>query len=171
MENFYYKSPIGILEITCEKETLFSLKLVKKANKSDSETALIKEIKTQLNEYFSGKRKVFNIKLNPKGTAFQKKVWEKLRKIPYGETKSYSEIATALGNQNAQRAVGSACNKNHILIIIPCHRVISKNGNIGGFEYGSKVKEKLLNLENRTENNCKSFKPSIDNNSRILFLG
>ena len=152
MEKSYYKSPIGILEIICEKDTLISLKLVEHTDNSDSETALIKEIKTQLDEYFSGKRKIFNVKLKPIGTDFQKNVWKILRKIPYGETKSYSEIATTIGNKNAQRAVGSACNKNHILIIIPCHRVISKNGNIGGFEYGINIKEKLLNLEkNKTK--------------------
>ena len=100
------------------------------------------------NEYFSGKRKVFDIKINPAGTDFQKLVWKELQKIPYGKTKSYSEIAAAAGNKNAQRAVSNACNKNPIMIIIPCHRVVSKNGNIGGFAYGSIIKQKLLNVEN-----------------------
>ena len=171
MEKSYYKSPIGVLEIICKKDALISLKLVKNTDKSDNETVLTKEIKTQLNEYFSGKRKIFDIKINPQGTKFQKLVWKELQKIKYGKTKSYSEITAATGNKNAQRAIGSACNKNHILIIIPCHRVISKNGNIGGFEYGIDIKEKLLNLENKTKNKCKSFAPSIDNNSHILILG
>lgn len=171
MEKSYYKSPIGVLEIICEKDALISLKLVKKVDKSDNETVLIKEVRTQLNEYFSGKRKIFDIKINPQGTKFQKLVWKELQKIQYGKTKSYSEIAVAAGNKNAQRAVGSACNKNPILIIIPCHRVISKNGSLGGFEYGINIKEKLLNLENKTKNECKSFAPSIDNNSHILILG
>ena len=148
MEKSYYKSPLGFLEIICEKDTLISLKLVKNTDKFDNETVLIKEIKTQLDEYFSGKRKIFNIKLKPIGTDFQKKVWEKLRKIPYGGTKIYSEIAKDIGNKNGQRAVGSACNKNPIMIIIPCHRVISKSGKLGGFAYGNSIKQKLLEIEN-----------------------
>ncbi len=148
MEKSYYKSPIGVLEIICEKNSLISLKLVKNTNKADSETALIKEIKIQLGEYFSGERKIFDIKLKPTGTDFQNKIWKELQKIPYGETMSYSEIAATVGNKNAQRAVGSACNKNPIMIIIPCHRVISKNGKLGGFAYGNTVKQKLLVLEN-----------------------
>ena len=147
MEKSYYKSPIGILKIICENDALISLKIVESASKSNNETALIKEIKTQLDEYFSDKRKKFDIKLNPKGTEFQKKVWMELLKIPYGKTKSYSDIAVSIGNENAQRAVGSVCNKNPIIIIIPCHRVISKNGKLSGFAYGTDIKEYLLNFE------------------------
>ena len=151
MEKSYYKSPIGILEIICENSKLVSLKLVDCCEKTSVETDFIKDIKKQLYEYFSGKRTTFNIKINPAGTDFQKLVWKELQKIQYGKTKSYSELATDIGNKNAQRAIGSACNKNHILIIIPCHRVISKNGNSSGFEYGVNIKEKLLNLEHKKE--------------------
>ncbi len=148
MEKSYYKSPIGILEIICENNKLVSLKLVDCSEKTTVETDFIKDIKNQLDEYFSGKRKVFDIKINPKGTDFQKLVWKELQKIPYGKTKSYSEIAVVAGNKNAQRAVGNACNKNPIMIIIPCHRVVSKNNNLGGYAYGSEIKQKLLNIEN-----------------------
>ena len=148
MEKSYYKSPISILEIICENNKLVSLKLVDCCEKTTVETNFIKDIKNQLDEYFSGKRKVFDIKINPKGTDFQKLVWKELQKIPYGKTKSYSEIAAVAGNKNAQRAVGNACNKNPIMIIIPCHRVVSKNNNIGGYAYGSEIKQKLLNIEN-----------------------
>ena len=148
MEKSYYKSPIGILEIICENNKLVSLKLVDCCEKSNVETDFIKDLKNQLDEYFSGKRTTFNININPKGTDFQKLVWKELQNIPYGKTKSYSEIAAAAGNKNAQRAVGNACNKNPIMIIIPCHRVVSKNNNIGGYAYGSKIKQKLLNVEN-----------------------
>ncbi|MEE3349306.1 MAG: methylated-DNA--[protein]-cysteine S-methyltransferase [Candidatus Gastranaerophilaceae bacterium] len=148
MEKSYYKSPIGILEIICENGVLVSLKLVDYIEKSNVETDFIKDVKFQLDEYFSGKRKVFNIKINPSGTDFQKLVWKELQKIPYGKTKSYSKVAASCNNKNAQRAVGSACNKNPIMIIIPCHRVISKNGNLGGFAYGNKIKLKLLKIEN-----------------------
>ena len=148
MAKSYYKSPIGILEIICENGKLVSLKLVDYCEKSNVETNFIKDIKKQLGEYFSGKRTTFDIKINPTGTDFQKMVWKELQNISYGETKSYSEIAAATGNKNAQRAVGNACNKNLIMIIIPCHRVVSKNNNIGGYAYGRSIKQKLLNIEN-----------------------
>ena len=147
MEKSYYKSPIGVLELICENDYLISLKLVENESKSDNETNLIKTIKIQLDEYFEGKRKKFNIKLNPKGSEFQKRVWMELLKIPCGKTKSYSEIATNISNQKAQRAVGSACNKNPIMIIIPCHRVVGKNGNLTGYAGGLNAKKFLLNLE------------------------
>ena len=144
----YYISPIGILEIVCEKEALISLKPVNFFKKTDKENTLSKSIEKQLKEYFSGDRKIFDIKLNPQGTEFQKKIWTELLKIPYGQIKSYSQIAQNVGNKNAQRAIGSACNKNPIMIIIPCHRVISKNGELGGFAYGNTIKQNLLKLEN-----------------------
>ena len=149
MEKYFYKSPIGILEIAYNNNELISLKLVNKYIFSCEENDFIKNLKTQLDEYFSGQRKIFDIKLNPSGTNFQKLVWKELQKIPYGKTKSYSQIANEIGNKNAQRAVGSACNKNPIIIIIPCHRVISKNGNLGGFAYGNLIKKKLLNHETK----------------------
>lgn len=148
MDTFYYKSTIGILEISCENDKLVSLKLVDKVNMSCQVTNFIKNIINQLDEYFSGNRKKFEIDISPKGTDFQKLVWQELQRIPYGKVKSYSEIAKIIGNQNAQRAVGTACNKNPIMIIIPCHRIISKNGNIGGFAYGNSIKQKLLDIEN-----------------------
>lgn len=149
MDKSYYKSPIGILEIVCEGDVLILLKKVEKIIEPHNETPLITEIKTQLSEYFSGKRKIFDIKINAKGTEFQKRIWKELQKIPYGKTRSYSEIAAAVGNKNAQRAVGSACNKNPVMIIIPCHRVISKTGQLGGFAYGNQLKQKILEIENK----------------------
>ena len=147
MDKSYYKSPIGMLEIVCEGDALTLLKKVEKIIEPHNETPLITKIKTQLSEYFSGKRKIFDIKINAKGTEFQKRIWKELQKIPYGKTRSYSEIAAAVGNKNAQRAVGSACNKNPVMIIIPCHRVISKNGQLGGFAYGNQLKQKILEIE------------------------
>ncbi len=151
MEKSYYKSLVGILEIICENDALISLKLVDEIKNDTTGTDFIKNIKLQLDEYFSSKRKIFDIKITPKGTAFQKQVWQELQKIPYGETKFYSEIAESIGNKNAQRAIGSACNKNPILLVIPCHRIISKSRNIGGFAYGRNVKLELLKLENCVE--------------------
>ena len=105
------------------------------------------EVAKQLDEYFAGKRTNFELNISPKGTEFQKKVWAELLKIPYGKTKSYQEIAETVGKPNAQRAVGSACNKNPILLIIPCHRVVSKSGKLAGFVCGLKNKKYLINLE------------------------
>lgn len=157
MDIAYYISPIGTIEIICENDALISLKKVENKFQTDTETALTKKIKTQLYEYFAGKRKFFDIKINPIGTEFQKLVWKELKNIPYGETKSYSEIAKNIGSPKSQRAVGSACNKNPIFLIIPCHRVISKSGKLSGFAYGDDIKMKLHQLENHT-NNSVTFK-------------
>ncbi|MDO5305693.1 MAG: methylated-DNA--[protein]-cysteine S-methyltransferase, partial [bacterium] len=94
------------------------------------------------------KRTVFNLKLAPKGTPFQKKVWAELLKIPYGKTVSYQDIAVSIGNPDACRAVGMANNKNPIPIFIPCHRVIGKNGNLTGYAGGLDCKQALLEIEN-----------------------
>ena len=112
-----------------------------------NDTPLIREIKQQLDDYFSGKRKNFELPLAPKGTEFQQKVWNALRNIPYGETKCYSEVAQIVGNAKASRAVGLANNKNPIAIIIPCHRVIGKSGKLVGYGGGLEKKEILLNIE------------------------
>lgn len=101
----------------------------------------------QIKEYMSGERKCFDIKLNPQGTDYQKKVWKALEKIPYGEVRSYKDLAIAIGNPNASRAVGSANGKNPIPIIVPCHRVIGANGKMTGFAHGIEAKKKLLAIE------------------------
>jgi len=103
----------------------------------------------QLDEYFSGKRKKFDLPLRPKGTAFQQTVWNGLISIPYGDTKSYKQVAQLLGNPDASRAVGMANNKNPIVIIIPCHRVVGSNGSLVGYAYGLEMKKKLLELEKK----------------------
>lgn len=149
MDKFYYKSAIGLLEIIYKNDELISLKLVDKIGISCPTTNFIKNIILQLDEYFLGRRQKFDVAINPTGTNFQKKVWAELLRIPYGKTKSYQEIANAIGNPNSQRAVGAACNRNPILLIIPCHRVILKNGNVGGFVYGNQIKQKLLEIESR----------------------
>ena len=111
------------------------------------ETPVIKEAFAQLSEYFSGKRKTFNLPLLLKGTDFQKQVWQALLKIPFGETRSYKQIAEAIGNPKAVRAVGMANNKNPLLIVVPCHRVIGGNGKLVGYAVGLDKKEYLLRLE------------------------
>ena len=104
----------------------------------------------QLKEYFRGHRKTFDIPLDVIGTEFQRKVWRELLRIPYGNTLPYSQIAANIGCPHASRAVGMACNRNPIMIIIPCHRVIGKNGSLVGYAGGVNIKEYLLKLESLT---------------------
>lgn len=112
-------------------------------------TKLLENTKTQLTQYFSGGRKEFTLPLNPRGTSFQTRIWSLLREIPYGEVCSYQDIAVKYGNIKAVRAVGGANNKNPIMIIIPCHRVIGKKGGLVGYSSGIDTKMKLLELENK----------------------
>ena len=111
------------------------------------ETPLLQETEEQLNEYFAGARREFDLPLAPKGTAFQKAVWAEMSKIPYGEVRTYGQLAAALGKPKAARAVGEACHCNPIAIIQPCHRVVGANGSLTGYAYGLEVKEYLLELE------------------------
>ncbi len=112
-----------------------------------TETALLAEASKQLNEYLAGKRKDFDLPLAPEGTEFQQAVWNALRKIPYGETRSYGEVARNIERPKASRAVGMANNRNPIAILIPCHRVIGANGKLVGYAGGLDLKERLLRLE------------------------
>lgn len=111
------------------------------------ETELLREAARQLSLYAEGKLREFDLPLSPKGTDFQKRVWQKLREIPYGETRSYKQLAEAVGDPNACRAVGGANGKNPIPVIIPCHRVIGADGSLGGFTSGIENKKRLLGLE------------------------
>jgi methylated-DNA-[protein]-cysteine S-methyltransferase len=113
----------------------------------EQETTLIKEAYRQLSEYLKGERKGFDLPLLIKGTTFQQQVWKALLEIPYGETRSYKQIAVAIGNPKAVRAVGMANNRNPLLIVVPCHRVIGANGKLVGYGAGIEKKEFLLRLE------------------------
>lgn len=104
--------------------------------------------KKQVQDYFAGKLKKFDITLNPEGTDFQKQVWQELSRIPFGQTRSYKDIATAIGNPNSCRAVGMANAKNPLPIIVPCHRVVGASGKLTGFAHGLDAKKLLLQLEN-----------------------
>ena len=111
------------------------------------DTPLLLEARRQLEEYFAGLRAAFSLPLAPEGTDFQKAVWRELENIPYGETRTYGQIARALGNPNASRAVGMANHKNPVAIMIPCHRVIGADGSLTGYAGGLDIKETLLRLE------------------------
>ena len=115
-----------------------------------SSNALEQEARRQLEEYFTGQRKTFDLPLRPHGTDFQRRVWEQLLQIPYGQTATYGEIAKRIGNPNAARAVGQACNANPIPIFIPCHRVVGSNSRLTGFALGLDIKTALLERERET---------------------
>ena len=143
-----WESPVGWLTLAEEEGALVRTDFGKTAPEGQAEeTPLLRQALTELSEYFSGKRREFTVPLRPAGTPFQKKVWEELRRIPFGETRSYGEIAAALGNPRAGRAVGMANNKNPLPIWIPCHRVVRAGGKLVGYAGGLDVKEALLRLE------------------------
>ena len=105
------------------------------------------ELKKQFHYYFSGNTLDFEVKLYQRGTAFQQKVWKAMRQIPWGQVSTYSQLAQAIKKPKAFRAVGSSCAKNPFLIVVPCHRVLAKNNQLGGFALGLKIKKQLLKLE------------------------
>ncbi len=145
-----YDTVIGKIIIEESEEKISRIEIVNGTEKFDGkeeETELINKTYKELNEYFRGKRKTFDIPLKIEGTEFQKKVWNELLEIPYGETRSYLDIAKRVGNPKASRAVGMANYNNKIIIIIPCHRVIGSNKKLIGYAGGLDVKEKLLKLE------------------------
>lgn len=146
-KRFHYDSPIGMLCIETEENTITGLYLDDRQEADEEETELHKEAYRQLKEYFSKKRTEFDLPIKVTGSEFQTKVWGALRKISYGKTCSYADIARAIDNPKACRAVGGANNKNPILIVIPCHRVINADGTLGGFGAGIEVKKMLLSLE------------------------
>ena len=150
MKKTYYDSPLGRLVIKEKDDRIVSLDISEEEG-IDEETPLLIKAKLQLDEYFQNKRTNFDLPLETEGTVFQKTVWNELRKIPYGKTTSYKNIASKIGNKNATRAVGGACGANPIMILIPCHRVIGANGNLTGFAGGLSIKEKLLDLEKQME--------------------
>ncbi len=144
----YYSSPIGLIEITGNEDGIASLYFVDtKIEGADTAHTSLKECVYQLDEYFNGIRKEFGLKLNPKGSEFQKKVWRQLETIPFGKTKSYLQISKQIGDTNATRAVGNANGSNPLSILIPCHRVIGSSGKMVGYGGGIWRKEWLLNHE------------------------
>lgn len=150
---FYYETIIGEIGIADNGKGITNIyikdKLKIEKDIEVKETKLIKEAASQLNEYLSGSREDFSIPFDLEGTEFQVKVWNELIKIPYGETRTYKEIAEKMGNPKAARAIGMANNKNPILIMIPCHRVVGKNKSLVGYAGGLEMKEKLLQIEHK----------------------
>ncbi len=144
----YIKTPIGTIEIIADNEAVLSVNFTSAETTGEIKpNKITATAKRELKEYFNGTRKTFSVPLKTEGSQFYVSVWKALLDIPYGETKSYSEIAKAIGNPKASRAVGSANNRNKIAIIIPCHRVIGKNGKLTGYAAGIWRKQWLLEHE------------------------
>lgn len=161
--NLAYKtidSPVGKLKLVASDKGLVAVLWPNdKPNRvrldepvEDGRHPILLDTERQLGEYFAGKRKTFSVALDMRGTSFQKNVWEALLAIPFGETRSYGELANQLGNPKATRAVGAANGRNPISIIVPCHRVIGSSGKLTGFAGGLETKAHLLNLEKSSTN-------------------
>lgn len=149
----YYTSPIGEIKISSDENCITGLDFIdEKEEKHDENlTEVLKDALNQLDEYFKGKRKQFDLKLKINGTEFQNKVWKELVNVPYGETRTYKDIAEAVNNPKACRAVGGANNRNRIAIIIPCYRIIGNRGRMVGYAGGLWRKEWLLQHENKNK--------------------
>lgn len=150
---FYYETKLGTIGIAEESGRIthlfFDGEKFPEKDYTENETPVLAEAGKQLREYFAGTRRDFDLPLAPAGTAFMQKVWKALQDIPYGETRSYKEIAAASGNVKACRAVGMANNRNPISIFIPCHRVIGADGDLVGYGGGLNKKIFLLELEKK----------------------
>ena len=144
---YSYETKLGSVTIVEEDGALLAITTHRTYEGIKQETPLINEAYRQLSEYLLGERKRFDLPLNPQGTVFQQQVWKALCDIPYGVTRSYKQIAEAIGNPKAVRAVGMANNRNPLLIVVPCHRVIGADGKLVGYAAGIEKKEFLLKLE------------------------
>ena len=149
MDLILFDTPVGAIGLEEENGAIVRLLLpgAPAPRIACHETSLLTEGKRQLLEYLAGKRREFDLPLAPKGTEFYRSVWRALEEIPYGETRSYRDIAQAVGRPKAVRAVGQANHNNPIPIIIPCHRVVGANGSLTGYGGGLDLKERLLRLE------------------------
>ncbi len=150
METTYIKTPLGIARIEGDENGVSAISVLDEGAISISIPEILQNAVNQLNEYFEGKRLNFDLKLNPKGTDFQKKVWKGLLQIPYGKTRTYLEQSKVLGDVKAIRAVASANGKNPLWIVVPCHRVIGSDGSLTGYAGGLWRKKWLLEHENPT---------------------
>lgn len=149
MKTAYYLYSIGMLKITYLNNEIYKIEKVNEICDYNERSLFTDNIDKEINEYLNGKRMNFSFynHLKAKGTKFQMTVWSELKNIPYGDTKTYKEIAKSIGKPKAIRAVASAIGKNPIMIIIPCHRVIGSDGKLHGYAYGLDLKKKLLVIE------------------------
>lgn len=150
VQKAHYVSPIGLLEVAGTEAGILSIEFTdRKGGPADRPAACLKECLRQLDEYFQGTRRSFSLKLDLRGTPFQRRAWNELLKVPFGRTTSYRDIAAALGNPRATRAVGGANHRNPVSIIVPCHRVVGADGSLTGYGGGLWRKEWLLAHEKK----------------------
>ena len=142
----YYNSPIGLLQISADQRKLRGVALVESRTEEERPNFITEQAKAQLEEYFAGERTEFTLFFLYNGTDFQRQVWSKLSEIPYGKVVTYGQLAAAIGQPTACRAVANAVGQNPYLILLPCHRVVASDG-IGGFRAGVEAKKHLLTLE------------------------
>jgi len=147
MKCAYYPFPYGVLKIGYEDGAVTHVSRLDEAGADGAPSALSDRARDEIMEYLAGKRRAFDFPIKTHGTAFQEKVWRALREIPYGETRTYGQIAQMIGNPKAARAVGMANNKNPVWIAIPCHRVVGADGSLVGYAGGLDMKKALLALE------------------------
>jgi methylated-DNA-[protein]-cysteine S-methyltransferase len=160
VELFYKEmaSAVGKLKLIANAKTLVAVQMERDQPDrlgldppgADERHPILAETEQQLSDYFAGKRRSFELPIDPRGTAFQKQVWRCLERIPFGTTKSYGDIARTVGSPRGFRAVGAACGKNPLAIVVPCHRVVGANGKLTGFGGGLDAKAELLAFEART---------------------
>mgnify|MGYP001824579142 CR=1 FL=1 len=143
----YYKSPIGLIEIVGTSDSITELNFADKRRQDSTSHPNVRKAKQQVAEYFEGTRRQFDLRLEMSGTDFQRQVWQRLQTVPYGRTASYQDIARGIGRPAAVRAVGAANGRNPVAIIVPCHRIIGKNGHLVGYGSGIWRKEWLLKHE------------------------
>ena len=154
-KGFFYQTTLGTFYIAEEYAAITDMKFVTAMIENEDEiveTLLIREAFMQLTEYLNGRRQLFTLPLRPQGTVFQNEVWQILKTIPYGETRSYGQIAAAMRNPHASQAVAMANNKNPLLFYIPSHRLIAANGSLNGYTGGAAMKKYLLELEQLHKN-------------------
>lgn len=153
-----FDTPIGALRLVGDDAAIDRIELPNEAAKAPDTAweaadgalpAALAEAKRQLEEYFAGERREFDLPLGAGGTEFQQRVWAELRRIPFGETISYGELAARIGKPTASRAVGAANGRNPLPVVVPCHRVVSHDGKLGGYGGGLPTKQALLDLERR----------------------
>ena len=148
---FTYNTPVGRVTIASNGCAITAIAIGEVGLQGARKPSpLTNDDANQLQEYLAGRRRYFDLPLDPAGSPFQKKVWQEMLDIPYGSTKTYGEIACAVGSPRGARAVGMAANRNPIAIVIPCHRVLASDGKLGGYAYGVEVKRFLLDLERRS---------------------
>ena len=142
-----FNTPIGAVRLVEDDGSIIRIELTDANASSSAPTPLLREAEHQITAFLRGERRQLDFPIRMVGSPFQQRVWQALQQIPYGATRTYGAIASAIGNSRASRAVGMACNKNPLLLIVPCHRVVGTGGKLIGFAYGTEAKRWLLELE------------------------